>query len=562
MTTNSRPRPAEPASSSQPYDYIVIGSGFGGAVSAMRLAQKGYRVLILERGRRIRDADFPKTNWNIWKFLWLPALRCFGAFQMSLFRGFFVFHSSGVGGGSLVYAGVLMEPDESFYDAPSWSHLGDWRRILEPHVETARRMLGVATNPKFWPADEALRKIAHELHLGTTFRPTEVGVFFGEEGVEVGDPYFGGMGPARKGCIHCGACMVGCRDNAKNDLSKNYLYFAEKWGARILPEAQVVDIRPCGENGQAGEGYEVVFRSSTGWLPGAARSVRARNVVLAAGVLGTLRLLFRCREETGSLPGLSPRLGEMVRTNSEAFVGAFSRNEPADHSKGLAITSIFQADEKTQVEPVRFSDGSSLIFWLLATPLIKGGGNLLLRIGRSLAAILRHPVDFLNAKFSRHLTRKGTALMIMQREDNQMRLRLGRGPLTLYRTGLVAEHDRAKTIPVDIALGDRVAVSFAEKIAGTPNGSVTEHILNVPTTAHMLGGCLIGRTAEEGVVDLTCQVHGYPGLFVVDGSVVPANPGVNPTLTITALAEYAMSQVPVKPGSSLQPLTLGQAAAR
>ncbi len=560
--TSAHPHPAKPHVTFQPYDYVVIGSGFGGAVSAMRLSQKGYRVLILERGKRIRDEDFPKSNWNIWKFLWLPALRCFGAFQMSLFRGFFVFHSSGVGGGSLVYAGVLMEPDESFYDAPAWRHLGDWRKILQPHVETARRMLGVATNPKFWPADEALRKVAHELRLGNTFRPTEVGVFFGEEGVEVADPYFGGMGPTRKGCIHCGACMVGCRDNAKNDLSKNYLYFAEKWGAQILADVQAVDIRPLADAGQTEGRYEVVYRSSTGWVAGPTRTVRARNVILSAGVLGTLRLLFRCRDETGSLPKLSPRLGEMVRTNSEAFVGAFSRSQRDDHSKGLAITSIFQADEKTQVEPVRFSDGSSLIFWLLASPLIKGGGGLLVRIARSVGAVVRHPIDFLNAKFSRHLTRKGTALMIMQREDNQMRLRLGRSLLTVFRSGLVAEHDRAKTIPVDIALGDRVAMSFAEKIGGVPNGSVTEHILNVPTTAHMLGGCLFGRTADEGVVDLSCQVHDYPGLYVVDGCVVPANPGVNPTLTITALAEYAMSHVPVKPGDSLRPLSLGPAGQR
>jgi len=535
-------------SNTEVYDYVIIGSGFGGSVSAMRLAEKGYRVLVLERGKRFGDEDFPRTNWNIPRFLWFPALRCHGAFQMSLFKGLFVFHSSGVGGGSLVYAAVLIEPEDGFYSSPAWAHLANWRTVLEPHVATARRMLGVAPNPKFWPADEALRQVASEMGQADSFRPTPVGVFFGEPEREVEDPYFGGVGPRRVGCIHCGGCMVGCRYNAKNSLDKNYLWFAEKCGARIVPEVEVRDVRPLTAP-KDGARYEVAFRSSTAWLPAASRSVRARNVILAAGVLGTLDLMLRCRDVTRSLPRLSPRLGERVRTNSEAFLGAFSHDKSIDHSQGVAISSIIRADNATQVEPVRFSPGSSLIYWLLGAPLIRPGGAFLSRLGKTLWAFVRHPLDFLSIKWVPGMTRRGIALMIMQTEDNQLRLRLGRSLTTLLRRGLVAEHDREHAVPVDTELGHRVIRSFAEKTRSRASGTIPEGLLNVPTTAHMLGGCCFGASAEEGVVDLDCQAFNYPGLYVVDGSIMPANPGVNPSLTITALAEYAMSRVPPKPGA-------------
>lgn len=544
------------------FDFVVVGSGFGGSVSAMRLAEKGYSVLVLERGKRIRDHEYARTNWDLRRFLWMPALRCFGAFQMSLFRGLFVFHSSGVGGGSLVYAAVLMEPGETFYNAPDWSHLADWRTLLRPHLATARQMLGVAPNPRLWPADEALRDVAAELGHADSFRSTDVGVFFGEPEREVPDPYFAGAGPARVGCSHCGGCMVGCRFNAKNTLDKNYLYFAEAYGARIEPEAEVHGLRPLPEGQADGARYEVAFGSSTAWLPRAARRVRARNVVLAAGVLGTLRLLLRCKHETGSLPQLSPRLADHVRTNSEAFLGAFTRDPAMDHSKGLAITSIIRADSVTQVEPVRFADGSSLIYWLLAAPLIEGGGSFLARLGKTLLAIARRPLEFLLFKNPRGMTRRGIALMVMQTEDNFMRLRLGRSLLTLFRRGLVAEHDPERTVPVDIELGHQVVRSFAARTGSRPAGTIPEGLLNMPTTAHMLGGCIIGRDADEGVVGLDCQVHNYRGLYVVDGSIMPANPGVNPSLTITALAEYAMSQIPRREGGDARPpLAYGPRAA-
>ncbi len=531
------------------YDFVIVGSGFGGSVSAMRLTEKGYRVFILERGKRFRDEDYPRTNWNIWKYLWLPALRCFGIQQLSLFRGLFVFGSSGVGGGSLVYAAVLMEPDESFFSSPAWSHLADWKTVLQPHYGTARKMLGVDTNPHLWPADEVLSDVADELGWGDSFRPTQVGFFFGEPDEEVPDPYFGGEGPLRSGCNHCGGCMVGCRYNAKNSLDKNYLYFAEKSGAEIKAEAEVTDIRPLARNQPDGARYEVHYHSSTAWLNKPTRTIRARNVVVAAGVLGTLRLLLRCRDVNQSLPNLSTRLGEVVRTNSEAFMGGYTLKDRDDHSQGLAITSIARVDAKTQVEPVRFSDGSSLIFWLVGSPLIDAHGSFIKRLLDTILAYLRRPRDYFYFRFMPGLMRRSVALMFMQAEDNLMSLRLSRSLYTLFRRDLVAEHDVERTIPVNVALGNQVTHMFAEKIGGRPIGSLPSSLLNMPMTAHMLGGCIFGSDASEGVVDVNCEVFNYPGLFIIDGSIVPANPGINPSLTITALAEYAMSRVPAKKGA-------------
>lgn len=545
--------------SDQTYDFVIIGSGFGGSVSAMRLTEKGYKVLVLERGKRFADQDFPRTNWNIFKFLWAPILRCFGIMQLSLFRGFFVFHSSGVGGGSLVYAGVLMEPDERFFEAETWGHLARWKTILAPHYATARHMLGVARNPHLWPADEALRTVADKLGYGTSFQATDVGVYFNEDKQEVPDPFFGGEGPPRAGCNHCGGCMVGCRFNSKNTLVKNYLYFAEKWGAEVRDETMVEDIRPLPAGQADGARYDIVYRPSTNWFYKPEQSVRARNVIVAAGVLGTNDLLLRCRDENNSLPDLSPRLGETVRTNSEAFLGGFNNREVADHSKGLAITSIFQADETTRVEPVRFSDGSSLIYWLVSAPFYQSQGNFLKRLAVLLLEIFKHPASFFRMKFKPGLTRRGTALMVMQTENNLMSLHRGRSLRTLFRRGLYARHDPLNTVPVNTAVGHQVARSFAEEIKGEPIGTILEALFNVPATAHMLGGCLFGRDAGEGVVDLDCQVFNYPGLYVIDGSIVPANPGINPSLTITALAEYAMERMPAKPNAKIrQPLGVSQ----
>jgi cholesterol oxidase len=534
----------------QIYDFVIIGSGFGGSVSAMRLTEKGYSVLVLERGKRFEDNDYPKRNWNIWKYLWMPGLRCFGILHLNVFKGLFVFGSSGVGGGSLVYAAVLMEPEDSFYDATSQRHVGDWKARLRPHFATARQMLGVAVNPQMTPADEALRHIAGKMMHGGNFRPTDVGVFFGELDKVVTDPYFSGEGPKRSGCNFCGGCMVGCRHNAKNTLPKNYLYFAEKQGAAVFAGCKVRDILPLTDDQSDGARYEVLYSSSTAWPYKPTQKIRARNVLVAAGVLGTTELLLNCRDVHRSLPNLSPQLGNLVRTNSEAFVGAFNPRSVQDHSKGIAISSIFNADEGTQIEPVRFSDGSSLIFWILSAPMIQAGGILIKRLWKIFVAILQRPVEFINLKLVPGLSRRGVALMIMQTKDNLMNLKLGRSVFTAFRRGLVADHNVKNRIPVDIDLGHQVVNEFAEIIDGFPVGTVPEGLLDVPTTAHMLGGCLIGRDANEGVIDEDFQVHNYPGLYIIDGSVIPANPGVNPSLTITAFAEYAMSRLPKNPEKS------------
>jgi cholesterol oxidase len=531
------------------YDFVIVGSGFGGSVSAMRLAEKGYSVLVLERGKRYDDKDFPKTNWNIWKFLWLPALRCFGIMEFSFFRNILALHGDGVGGGSLVYANVLMRPDDSIFNHPTWQHLQDWKAVLTPHYDTAERMLGVGLNPRQWPADAILKDIASEMGVRSTFRPTSVGVFFGgaedTDGQEIQDPYFGGRGPARNVCIHCGGCMVGCRYNAKNTLPKNYLYFAEKLGVKILAEANVQNVihLAAGEADKAR--YLVAYHRTTAWIHGREHKVRARNVIFSAGTLGTLSLLFKCREVTHTLPRISTRLGELVRSNSEALLGVMSSDKQTDYSKGVTITSIFQADAKTAVEPVRYSAGSSFIR-LISAPLINPNPKLVKRLFSFLWMMLSRPMIFLRTYLLPGWANYTTILLAMQTEDNHLRLRLGRSWLTLFKRGLVTQLAEENPIPSHIEMGHYITREFTRRIRGYPAGSIVEVLFDTPVTAHILGGVSFGRDDQEGVIGLDCQVHNYPGLYVVDGSIVPANPGVNPSLTITALAEYAMSKVPPK----------------
>ena len=537
-----------PPSSADAYDYVVIGSGFGGSVAALRLAEKGYRVLVLERGKRFRDEDFAKTNWDVRRYLWLPALRCFGIMRFTTLKGLLVLHGSGVGGGSLVYGNVLMEPDHRLFESLAWRDLADWKTVLAPHYATAKRMLGVTTNPRLWPADHALRSVAESLGRGDTFRPTEVGVYFGDAaraGDTVPDPFFDGEGPDRAACIHCGGCMVGCRHNAKNTLVKNYLYFAEKHGVEIRAEATVTALRPLPDPQSDGARYAITFRRSTGFGPRGTQRVRARNVVLAAGVIGTLGLLLRCRDTLRTLPDLSLRLGDQVRTNSEALLGVTARDGVTDYTEGIAITSIVQADAITQVEPVHYSEGSSFIK-LLAAPMIEAGSSITGRVLRVLGQIARHPLDFARSKFRPGWAHDTTILLVMQAEDNLMRLRLGRSLFTLFRRGLVAEHSPDATIHAQIDIGHTVAQRFAGRVNGIAQAPLHESLLNMPTTAHILGGCPFGHSAQDGVIDLNCEVFNYPGLYVVDGSIMPANPGVNPSLTITALAEYALSHIPSK----------------
>ena len=525
------------------YDYVIIGSGFGGSVSAMRLTEKGYSVLVLEKGKRYRDGDFATTNLQFWKYLWAPALRSFGILQISILKGVMVLHGAGVGGGSLGYANVLEVPSEETFATPAWNDPLPWGRLLRPHFAVARKMLGAVRNPQLRKADEVLQQMSIEMGTGATFRATDVGVFFGEPEKTVPDPYFDGLGPERAGCRFCGGCMVGCRYNSKNTLPKNYLFFAERNGAEVLPEAQVTDVRPL--TSPEGGGYRVTWRSSTQMFGGSKQSVQARKVIFAAGVMGTLALLLRLRDVTGSLPGLSARLGERVRTNSEALLGSVARGAQVDYSQGLAISSIFNADPRTRIEPVRYPDGSSLMR-MLAAPLVELNVGIPRRLLKSLGWVLRHPLDFLRAQVLPGWARRVTILLVMQHTDNRMRFRIGRSLSTLYRKGVVAEEEPGYKISAQVAGSHALTRQFASRTDGVPMGSLGENLLNLPTTAHILGGAPMGRSAAEGVVDENFEVFNYPGLYIIDGSIMPGNPGVNPSLTITALAEYALSKVPEK----------------
>ncbi|MCZ2114952.1 MAG: GMC family oxidoreductase [Anaerolineae bacterium] len=537
----------DPAALDSIYDYVIIGSGFGGSVSAWRLIEKGYSVLVIERGKRWNADDFPKTNWNVFKYLWMPALRCFGPQGLNFFKDIWILNGSGVGGGSLIYASTHRIPTRDFFTDDAWAHLADWEAELMPHYATANRMLGTQMNPKFWPADHTLRSIAADLGREDTFDSTGVGIFFGEQGVTVHDPYFGGDGPVRTGCIHCGGCMVGCRYNAKNTLDKNYLYLAERHGATVLPERNVERIRPLYGSQIDGARYEVAFKKITDIGRKRSGRVRARNVIVAAGVLGTVELLLQSRDVDQTLPLISPMLGENVRSNSEALMGVTARHRRQDFSQGVAITSHFWADDVTSVEPVRYPAGSSFMRTLI-WPLAGYGGTgrgLGARLWASLKHMVRQPGDFLHTRFLPHWSERDTVLLIMQKIENKMALRRGRSLSNGFRMGLQTERDPNQPIPAVVAAGSDVVNRFAEKVDGVPWVGLND-LIDIPNTAHILGGCPIGGDAQSGVVDINHEVFNYPGLYVADGSVVPANLGVNPSLTIAAMTERAMSRIPAR----------------
>ncbi|WP_374688982.1 GMC oxidoreductase [Promineifilum sp.] len=537
----------QPVDSSQVYDYVIIGSGFGGSVSAWRLTEKGYSVLVLERGKRWRSEDFPKTNWNVFNYLWMPALRCFGPQGLNFFKDLWLLNGSGVGGGSLIYASTHRIPPQRFFEADEWAHLADWEAELMPHYHTANRMLGTAPNPCFWPADHTLQAIAEDLGQADTFEATGVGIYFGERGITVQDPFFDGDGPTRTGCIHCGGCMVGCRHNAKNTLDKNYLYLAEKYGAAVLAESNVQGIRPLYGERPGGARYEVTYHKITDWTRKRQGSVLARNVVLSAGVVGTVDLLLKCRDDDKTLPLVSRMLGEQVRSNSEALMGVTARDRMQDFSQGVAITSHFWADDVTSVEPVRYPPGSSFmrsLIWPLAGYGSEGHG-LGGRLWASVKHFFRQPGDFLHTRFLPHWAERDTVLLIMQTVENKMKLRRGPSLRLGLRRGVYTERDPEEPIPTCVVAGSDVVNRFAEKVNGVPWVGMND-LLNIPNTAHILGGCPMGADAKTGVVDIDQQVFNYPGLYVADGSVVPANLGVNPSLTIAAMTERAMSRIPAR----------------
>jgi len=524
------------------FDWIVVGSGFGGAVSALRLAEKGYSVAVLECGRRFEDEDFAKsTVWQPRRYFWWPRLGMRGILRMSFFKDVFVVSGSGVGGGSLGYANTLYRARPAFFRDPQWADLGDWEAELSPHYETAERMLGVVEYEGIGPADQLLKEYGEEIGVEETFTSTRVGVYFGESGETVDDPYFGGEGPTRTGCHRCGSCMVGCRHGAKNTLVKNYLWFAEKLGVTVIPERNVTGIRPLGA-ADGSDGYAVTSERTGAWLRKQPQTATARGVVVAAGALGTNHLLANCRH-AGTLPRLSPRLGELVRTNSESIQAVTALDDARDFSRSVAITSSIYPDPDTHIEVVTYGEAGDMMSRTFTA--MTGPGTKLTRPLKWIAAMLRHPLRTLRMLIPFRWSRRTVILLVMQTVDAAMRLRpkrkiFGRG------VRLQTEQDPERPNPIHLPAAEAAARWFEQRMGGIAQSALTESIQNVPTTAHILGGVVVGEGPDTGVVDTGNRVFGYESLLVCDGAAVPANPGVNPSLTITAKAEHAMSLIPPK----------------
>ncbi|MDZ4728021.1 MAG: GMC oxidoreductase [Leptospira sp.] len=539
-----------PQSISYDFDYIVIGSGFGGSVSALRLAQKGYSVLVIESGKRWTATDFPKTNWSIRKYLWMPMLGFYGIQRINLLNDFLLVSGSGVGGGSLVYACTLYVPKAKFFQSSTYAKMGGEKSLL-PFYTVAKHMLGVNENPKLWEPDRLLLETAKSFGKEDTFQKTPVGIYFGNEKQKskTKDPYFEGDGPDRDPCNFCGGCMVGCRHNAKNTLDKNYLYLAEKQGTQILPETKVISLVPLNAKGQAdpeasGEfGYELETESTTGWFGFPKKKFKTKNVVLSAGVMGTVGLLLRMQQEE-KLIRLSPKLGDTVRTNSETVLPVTVSGKDVDYSKGIAITSSVHPDENTHIEPVRYSSGSDF-FGLLASVMVDGGG-FFPRPLKFFWTMIRHPLYFLKAHYPFGFAKNSIILLVMQTVDNSVRLVRRRRFVWPFQRTITSALSTGEPTPTYIPIANAFTRKLAEIVGGIPRSSLNETLLSAPVTGHIMGGCIVGENEDQGVIDFQNRVFGYQNLYVCDASMLTVNLGVNPSLTITALSERAMSMIAPK----------------
>lgn len=524
------------------YDHIIIGSGFGGSVSAMRLSEKGYKVAVLEKGKRYRQHDFPKTNWNVRKYLWVPIIKCFGFMKLTFFKNVFILSGVGVGGGSLVYANTHFIPPDAFFKNKAWSHIRDWKTTLMPYYQKAKFMLGTTKYPYIYPEDEVLKEVAKDMGRPESFDTVEVGVYFGDTQKPT-DPYFKGLGPERSGCTECAGCMVGCRYNAKNTLDKNYLYFAEKNGAEVFAETLVTRI----EFNDAEQLYYIHTESSTSWFGTKKRLFKSKGLVVSGGVLGTMDLLLKQKYESKTMTRLSDTLGKNLRTNSETLCGVLDGNQKLNN--GVAISSVFNPDDDTHVEIVKFPDKSGALARLgtLAT----GEGEPLIRTAKLIGNIITQPIKFLRSIFSTNLPHNSIIFLVMQNLDNSMRMVWKKG---LFGGGMKIANDGEEQVPAYIDIGQKVMERYAEKVDGVAMNALTEIMFNMSSTAHILGGCPMGLTPEEGVVNDKFEVHGYPNMYILDGSIIPCNLGVNPSLSITALSEYAMAQIPTKEGNTVKTL--------
>src|SRR4051812_9755233 len=527
------------------YDVLVIGSGFGGSVTALRLTEKGYRVGVLEAGRRFTPATLPKTSWRLRSFVWAPKLGLPGTRRTPGRKAWVIPAGGGVGGGSLNYANTLYEPLQPFYDDPQWAHITDWRAELAPHYDQAKRMLGVVTNPVVTPSDVEMQRVAEQFGKADTYHATPVGVFFGRDGAQepgrtVADPFFGGEGPERTGCIQCGECMTGCRHGAKNTLVTNYLHLAEKHGAEIHPLTTVVDVRERAEGG-----YEVHTMRTGRWRRRIDRVFTADQVVFSAGTYNTQKLLHQLRAT--SLPKVSPRLGYLTRTNSEALLGVRLPKAEHDYTEGVAITSSWHPDERTHIEPVRYGKGSNAMG--LLNTLLTDGGTRRHRWWQFLLIALKNPLR-LRYLVPRRWSERVIILLVMQTVDNSITVLRKRTKFGLAR--LTTEQGEGEPNPTWIPVANAAARQLADNIGGTPGGTWGD-LMNVPMTAHFIGGCVIGDSPDTGVVDAYQRLYGYPGLHVADGSTLSANLGVNPSLSITAQAERAMALWPNRGESDNRP---------
>jgi cholesterol oxidase len=510
------------------YDYLIIGSGFGGSVAALRLAEKGYSVLVVEKGKRWETKDFPRSNWIIWKYLWIPFLRCFGFQRLTFTRHANILSGTGVGGGSLVYANTLRIPQAQFFNNDQWARFNSWEEKLKPFYEKASFMLGRTINRSLNEEDALLKDIAEEMGRGETFAPVHVGVFFGDTKQEA-DPYFGGEGPLRQGCIECGGCMVGCRENAKNTLDKNYLWFAEKKGAEIRPGMKAL------KTNFSDDIYSTVLVSFTSFIK-SNYLIKSRGIIMAGGALGTMEFLLKQKYKYHSLPNLSDQLGEGIRTNSETLNAISLTGRKINN--GVAISSSFAPDSDTSIEVVKYPDGSGAmkLFFGLAT----GPGNGLTRTLGMFRNMLRHPFNTLRVLFNFNWANNTVILLVMQSRDNAMKMIWKRN---LFGGRMKLENQGAKKVPAYIEVGQEVMHRYAKNVNGVALNILPEIVYNGTTTAHILGGCPMGEDASQGIIGSNYEVHGYPRMYVVDGSAIQGNLGVNPSLTITACAEYAMSLV-------------------
>jgi cholesterol oxidase len=516
------------------YDYIIVGSGFGGSVSALRLSKKGYNVLVVEKGKWFKAKDFPKTNWNFRKWLWMPGIRFFGIMKLSLFKHITILSGAGVGGGSLVYGNTLPVPKSAFFKTGSWRELADWEKELAPYYEEALRMLGASKNPKLFEGDIGLRKVAEKMNMASKFDATNVAVYFGKEDETEDDPYFDGMGPERTGCNFCGACMTGCRNNSKNTLDKNYLYLAQKYGADILAEQEVYDVSPSslmdGTNG-----YEVSIKTSTKFFS-KTKKIKSRGIIFSGGVLGTIKLLLKLKNT--SLPKISDKLGQDIRTNNETLVSVSSLEKESNYAKGVAIGSILDTDENSHLEIVRYAEGSNA--WkLLHLPYVTGK-NVFSRLAKVLIALLKAPVKYFKIYILNSWAKKTVVLLFMQTLDSTLRFKRNR--FGFMRSSLSTGKKPTPFIPESV----KMIKEYSKAVNGVSTSFALETIAGIPSTAHILGGAVMGENSSKGVIDKNNAVFGYENMYIIDGAMISSNPGVNPSLTITAIAEHAMDQIPLK----------------